>query len=170
MNRLMHIAGTSLTFASLTFLTAAGCDKSGAPTWGTHPTPPAGATFLDADNSAEGVIAEVTSHRGEEAQRTAAAAYAGKWIAEPGWRGAIEKIHEGDGKTVFWMRYTTSANPLTGSFYTALEVPVNDRQPQKAHEITFTGRIEEVRIITAGPAPEYQIIVKDGKVLTGGSK
>jgi len=161
MNHLIKLAVPALLAATL--LTA--CDKSGAPNWGTAPTPPAGASFLDPEFTPESVIADVTSNRGEEAQRTAAATYKDKWIPDPGWRGSIEKIHEGDGKTVFWMRYTTSANPLTGSFYAALEVPVNDRQPKKVDTITFTGRIHEVQVITAGPTPVYQVLVKDGKVV-----
>jgi hypothetical protein len=147
------------------------CDQSGAPNFGTPPNPPAGAVFVAAESTPDSVITEVTVSRSIDDHKVAAKAFSGQWVGPPGWLGSVDKIHEGNGKTTLWLHYTRGGNLLrVASFLVAVELPVNDRMPKRSEQITFTGRIDEIRILEAGPIPEYQIIIRDGRVLTVNGK
>lgn len=142
------------------------CDQGGAPAVGTLPAPPPGAKFLDPGITPESVLAEVMSVRGVDNQREIADGFKDKWIPSPGWEGTIEKLANERGKTFMWFHRPAPTLIGGGSFLVAAELPVNDRDVQMRQVVTFTGRIDDVQVIMAGPIPEFRIIVRDARVLT----
>jgi len=124
--------------------------------------------MLDPSFTPEGVMATVWANKRLEDQKAAGATFCNSWISDPGCTGTIEKVHEGGGKTTLWLRYPASII-RGGSFLIAVSLKVNDRHSVVSNLITFSGRIDELRVL-AGQVPEYQIIVRDARVLTVNGK
>jgi len=127
-------------------------------------TPPAGARLLDADVTPESIVSSVMAAKGEEKRLAAAAQWADQWITGEGWYGTIEKFGEENGRPTIWFKH--SASPIIGgSFWVGVEVVDCKKDVRTLRDLSFTGRIEKVKIQTGGPFPEVQISIRNGKVL-----
>jgi hypothetical protein len=133
------------------------------------PPPPPGPVFVPIEVTPPDIIAGIVPIRRDEARQAAMDRYKDIWIAEPGWTGGVEKLHEEGGKTFLWM--LQPASTIVGwSFWVVAVLPVNDRGVRQGDHVTFVGRLDGVQLFSAGPIEGYRIPVRDAWVLTVNGK